>query len=101
MEMVVVAATPSLSKVCASTLRRISSATLRASDLTDNELAEQVSVGVVYLLEAVYVSHKHAQGSSLVGHRLEAVLEFAVEASLGEEAREVVAVHELVQLFEE
>ena len=35
-----------------------------------------------------------------VGHRLQAVLELAVEASLGVEAREVVAVHELVQLFE-
>jgi hypothetical protein len=60
-----------------------------------------VSVGVVYLLEAVYVRHEHAQGSSLVGHRLEAVLELTVEASLGEEAREGVAVHELVQPFEE
>src|SRR5918995_2030347 len=72
-----------------------------ASDLTNDELAEQVSVGVVYLLEAIYVRHEHAQGPSLVGHRLQAVLELAVEASLGEEAREVVAVHELVQLFEE
>src|SRR5215210_4263715 len=72
-----------------------------ASDLTHDELAEQVSVGVVYLLEAVYVRHEHAQGPSLVGHRLQAMLELAVEASLGEEASEVVAVHELVQLFEE
>src|SRR5919107_965213 len=72
-----------------------------ASDLTNDELAEQVSVGVVYLLEAIYVRHEHAQGPSLVGHRLQEVLELAVEASLGEEAREVVAVHELVQLFEE
>src|ERR671911_2072181 len=72
-----------------------------ASDLTHDELAEQVSVGVVYLLEAVYVRHEHAQGPSLVGHRLQAVLELPVEASLGEEASEVVAVHELVQLFEE
>src|ERR671919_303376 len=60
-----------------------------------------MSFGVVYLLEAVYVGHEHAQRPSLVGHRLQAVLELAVEASLGEEAREVVAVHELVQLFEE
>src|SRR5918993_477985 len=72
-----------------------------ASDLTNDELAEQVSFGIVYLLEAIYVRHEHAQGPSLVGHRLQAVLELAVEASLGEEAREVVAVHELVQLFEE
>src|SRR5919107_1536056 len=72
-----------------------------ASDLTNDVLAEQVSFGIVYLLEAVYVSHEHAQGPSLVGHSLQAVLEFAVEASLGEEAREVVAVHEVVQLFEE
>src|SRR5215212_2388985 len=72
-----------------------------ASDLTYDELAEQVPVGIVYLLEAVYVRHEHAQGSSLVGHGLEAVLELAVEASLGEEVREVVAVHELVQLFVE
>src|SRR5918997_2334064 len=72
-----------------------------ASDLTHDELAEQVSVGVVYLLEAVYVRHEYAQGPSLVGHRLEAGLQLPVEASLGEEAREVVAVHELVQLFEE
>src|SRR5918912_171839 len=72
-----------------------------ASDLTNDELAEQVSVGVVYLLEAVYVRHEHAQGPSLVGHRLQTVFELAVEASLGEEAREVVAVHEFVQLFEE
>src|SRR5215218_9719128 len=72
-----------------------------ASDLTHDELAEQVSVGVVNLLEAVYVRHEHAQGSSLVGYRLEAVLELAVEASLGEEASEVVAVHEAVQLFVE
>src|SRR5215213_7047739 len=72
-----------------------------ASDLTNDELAEQVSVGVVYLLEAVYVRHEYAQGSALVGHRLEAVLELAVETSLGEEASEVVAVHELVQLFVE
>src|SRR5215216_7806832 len=72
-----------------------------ASDLTNDELAEQVAFGVVYLLEAVYVRHQHAQGPSLVGHRLQAVLELAVEASLGEEAGEVVAVHELVQLFEE
>src|SRR5688572_22948263 len=71
------------------------------SDLTNDELTEQVSFGVVYLLEAVYVRHEDAQGSSLVGHRLQAVLELAVEASLGEEAREVVAVHELVQLLEE
>src|SRR5215217_3967211 len=72
-----------------------------ASDLTNDELAEQVSVGVVYLLEAVYVRHEHAQGPSLIGHRLEAVLELAVEASLGEEARQGGAVHELVQPFEE
>src|ERR671919_2269003 len=71
------------------------------SDLTNDELAEQVSVGVVYLLEAVYVRHEHAQRSSLVGHRLKAVLELAVEAPFGEEAGEVVAVHEVVQLFVE
>src|SRR5919112_1589322 len=70
-------------------------------DLPDDELAEQVPVGVVYLLEAVDVGHEHTQGSSLVGHRLEAVLELAVETSLGEEAREMVAVHEAVQLLVE
>src|SRR5829696_5599064 len=70
-------------------------------DLTDDELAEQVPVGVVNLLEAVDVGHEHTQGSSLVGHRLEAVLELAVETPLGEEAREMVAVHEAVQLLVE
>jgi hypothetical protein len=118
MEMVVLAETSSLSKICASTLRRIPSVLIApkaggaapfffvhgaddASDLTHHELAEQVSFGVVYLLEAVYVGHEHAQRPSLIGHRLQAVFELAVEAPLGEEAREVVAVHELVQLFEE
>src|SRR5829696_7167119 len=70
-----------------------------ASDLTNDELAEQVSVGVVYLLEAVYVRHEHAQGPAPGCHGQEAEVELEVEAPLGEEAREGDAVHELVQPF--
>ena len=72
-----------------------------APDLTNHELAEQMSVGVVYLLEAVYVGHEHAKGPPLVGRHLEAVLELAVEAVFGEQAGEVVAVYEVVQLLVE
>jgi hypothetical protein len=58
-----------------------------APDLADDELAEQMPVGVVYFFQAVYVGHEDAQRSIRVGGRLQAVLELVVEASLGEQSR--------------
>ena len=68
-----------------------------AADLSDDELAQEVAVLVVDLLEVVYVSHEDAQGFAHRRRRLQAVLELLVEALLGEQAGEVVAVDQVVQ----
>ncbi len=68
-----------------------------APDLADYELAEKVAVGVVYLLEVVYVGHEDAHGTPFGGRRLQPVLELLVEAALDEEICQVVAVDQTVQ----
>jgi hypothetical protein len=66
-----------------------------ATDLADDVLAEQVAVGVVYLLEFIDVGHEDAQGTPLGGFQV--VLELLVEPVLDEEICQVVAADQTVQ----
>ena len=68
-----------------------------AADLSDDELAQEVAVLVVDLLEVVYVGHEDAQGLAYRRHHFQAVLELLVEALLGKQAGEVVAVDQVIQ----
>ncbi len=65
--------------------------------LPDDVLAEQVTVGVVDLLEVVYVGHEHAKGLSRGGGRFERMLELRVEAVLDQQARQVILAYQPVQ----
>src|SRR5215217_2643348 len=68
-----------------------------APDLPDDVLAEEVAVGVVDLLQVVYVGHEHAQGLPRGRCRFEGVLELCVEAVLDEEAGQIVAADQAMQ----
>jgi hypothetical protein len=68
-----------------------------ASDRADDELAQEVTVFVVDLFEVVYIRHKDAQGFARSGCSLQLVFELLVEAFLGKQPREVVAVDQVVQ----
>src|SRR5215210_2346759 len=68
-----------------------------AADRADDELAQEVAVAVVDLLEIVYVRHEDAQGFAQCYRRLQVVLELLVKALLGQETGQVVAVDQVVQ----
>src|SRR5215216_769375 len=68
-----------------------------AADRADDKLTQEVAVLVVDLLEVIYVGHEDAQGLAHRRHHFQAVLELLVEALLGEQAGEVVAVDQVIQ----